>query len=172
MISKSIGGFLYGRVYGFVHRITNLIVILVTVSSAVVLGTQHEATPPASGTVRGTVVDARTGGPLPRVLVAIEGGPSAQSGPDGTFVLERIPAGGAGGAWRDARFANPPERGCGGVHRNRDRRRRSVRAAGADSLTADPGQRGAAEPARRADRRCLAGGAGVAGRGDGRRLPE
>ena len=49
--------------------------------------------------------------------------------------------------------------------------RRSVRAAGAGSLPADPRQRGAAEPARRADRRRPAGGAGVAGRGDRRRLP-
>jgi hypothetical protein len=69
-----------------------LIVILVTVPASLV-GAQHQVAPSASGTVRGTVVDARTGSPLPRILVAIEGGPSVESGPDGAFMLERIPVG-------------------------------------------------------------------------------
>ena len=41
-------------------------------------------------TLRGTVVDARTGSPLPRILVVLEGGPSVETGPDGTFVLENV----------------------------------------------------------------------------------
>jgi hypothetical protein len=48
---------------------------------------------PAAETLKGIVVDARTGVPLAKVLVAIDGGPSAETAPDGTFTLANIPAG-------------------------------------------------------------------------------
>jgi hypothetical protein len=48
---------------------------------------------PAGSTIRGVVVDARTGSPLPQVLVAVEAGPSAETAQNGTFVLEHVPAG-------------------------------------------------------------------------------
>ena len=47
----------------------------------------------ASSTIRGIVIDARTGSPLPQVLVAVEAGPSAVTSQNGTFVLEGLPAG-------------------------------------------------------------------------------
>jgi TonB dependent receptor/Carboxypeptidase regulatory-like domain len=48
---------------------------------------------PASSTIKGLVVDARTGSPLPRVLVALEAGPSIETAQNGTFLLEQLPAG-------------------------------------------------------------------------------
>ena len=91
-ISGDIQRLRYGRAYEIVHRITNLIVILVTLSTSAASG-QEQTAPPASATVRGTVVDARTGSPLPRILVGVESGPSTQSGQDGTFALEKIQPG-------------------------------------------------------------------------------
>ncbi len=70
------------------HRITKLIVILLTMAASVP-GAQAQG-PPAGATVRGTVVDARTGSPLPRILTSIEGGPSGETKPDGRFVLENV----------------------------------------------------------------------------------
>ena len=53
-------------------------------------GTQARE-PASQGTViSGRVVDASTGTPLERVLVAVEGGPSVQTGRDGTFSLPAV----------------------------------------------------------------------------------
>ena len=71
------------RVYGTVSAITKLIAAWVL--SAVVTGAQHQPS-----VLQGTVVDARTGAPLPRILVAVEGGPSVETGPDGGFVLGNV----------------------------------------------------------------------------------
>src|SRR5687767_10785051 len=77
----------HGRAYGSVQAITKLIAaLLLTVASV-------SAQDPATATIKGTIVDARTGGPLPRILVSIEGGPSAETRPDGLFVLATIPPG-------------------------------------------------------------------------------
>ena len=76
----------YGRVYGTVGAITKLIVLGCLTAPAL-------AQESPFSTLRGTVVDARTGSPLPRVLVAIEGGPLVETGPDGTFVLAAVPSG-------------------------------------------------------------------------------
>jgi hypothetical protein len=84
-------GPLYCRAYGIVQSITKLIVVLLTVAGT---ASAQEPTAPADRvTVKGIVVDARTGTPLPRVLVAIDGGPSVQTRQDGVFVLPDIPPG-------------------------------------------------------------------------------
>jgi hypothetical protein len=75
------------RCYGTVHAITNLIATMVLTAATTA------AQVPASSTIRGVVVDARTGSPLPQVLVSVEAGPSAVTSQNGTFVLERLPAG-------------------------------------------------------------------------------
>ena len=48
---------------------------------------------PAGETVRGVVVDSRTGAPLGRILVAIDGGPSTETAEDGTFTLAGLTSG-------------------------------------------------------------------------------
>ncbi len=73
--------------YGTVRAITNLIAAMVLTAGGVA------AQVPAGSTIRGVVVDARTGSPLPRVLVAVEAGPSIQTAQNGTFLLEQVPAG-------------------------------------------------------------------------------
>ena len=65
-------GFSYSRAYGFVDVITKLIAAALVLLPAVTLAQNSTAT----ATVKGAVVDARTGSPLPRILVAIDGGPS------------------------------------------------------------------------------------------------
>ena len=78
--------------YGSVESITKLIAILACLDflhgSALA---QPVAGPRAA--IAGVVVDARTGAPLPGILVAAEGGPAAQTGGDGTFVLAGLPPG-------------------------------------------------------------------------------
>ena len=75
----------HGRVYGTVYSITKLIVILL-----LALVPDARAQDPGTGRVRGVVVDARTGAPVGRVLVAIEGGPSTETDPDGQFLLSAV----------------------------------------------------------------------------------
>ena len=84
-------GLLYCRAYGIVQSITKL--IAVSLALAVSAAAQEPTAPADSATVKGIVVDARTGTPLPRVLVAIEGGPSVQTRQDGVFALPDIPPG-------------------------------------------------------------------------------
>ena len=72
-----IHGVLYCRAYVIVQAITKLIVVLLTAAGS---ASAQAPVAPAAATVKGIVVDARTGTPLPRVLVAIEGGLSAQTG--------------------------------------------------------------------------------------------
>jgi len=85
-----IQGVIYCRAYVIVQAITKLIVVLLTASGS---ASAQAPIAPVAGTVKGIVVDARTGTPLPRVLVAIEGGPSAQTGQDGLFSLSDISPG-------------------------------------------------------------------------------
>jgi hypothetical protein len=73
--------------HGTVRRITKLIVALVLTASAAL------AQGAAKSAIKGVVIDARTGSPLPRILVAVEAGPSAETAPDGTFLLEDIASG-------------------------------------------------------------------------------
>ena len=89
--SARVPGARAARGYGTVGAITKLIFLAALAGGhpALVAG-QH-----APATVRGTVVDARTGAPLHRVLVAIEGGPSAETAQDGTFTLSQITPGAA-----------------------------------------------------------------------------
>ena len=75
------------RQYGTVQAITNLIAIMILAAATA------SAQVPASSTIRGVVVDARTGSPLPQVLVAVEAGPSVVTSQNGTFVLEGLAAG-------------------------------------------------------------------------------
>lgn len=48
---------------------------------------------PGLATVRGVVIDAKTASPLGRVLVAVEDGPSTETGEDGSFRLEGVAPG-------------------------------------------------------------------------------
>lgn len=97
-----------GRVYGSVCRITELIVTLTLTLAgtseveahaltspepAVARALQQTASRPDTATLAGTVVDARTGAPIPQVLVAVEGGPSAETSDDGRFLLRGVRAG-------------------------------------------------------------------------------
>ena len=77
------------RVYGTVGAITFLVLALLptTIASA----SPQETAPTA--TLKGSVVDARTGAPLGRILVAIEGGPSVETDADGAFALAGLAAG-------------------------------------------------------------------------------
>ena len=75
------------RRYGSVHTITNLIGVMILAAATAA------AQVPASSTIKGVVVDARTGSPLPQVLVAVEAGPSVMTSQNGTFVLEGLAAG-------------------------------------------------------------------------------
>jgi hypothetical protein len=70
------------------HRITKLIALVLFLLTSPVFA--QDSTP---GTVRGTVVDARTGTPLGRVLVAVEDGPSAETSAHGGFLLENVASG-------------------------------------------------------------------------------
>ena len=70
------------------HRITKLIVILLTGPGSVFA--QLPAPPQPAATIAGTVIDARTASVLPRVLVMVEDGPSAQTGQDGRFFLGNV----------------------------------------------------------------------------------
>jgi hypothetical protein len=74
-----------------VQSITKLIVVLLALAGSA--SAQEPSALNDRATVKGMVVDARTGTPLPRVLVAIEGGPSVQTRPDGVFVLPDVPPG-------------------------------------------------------------------------------
>jgi hypothetical protein len=78
----------YGRAYGTVGAITKLIFVL-SLGAAAPAFAQN----PHPSVIRGTVVDARTGSPIPRILVAVEEGPSVETGPDGAFVLEDVTPG-------------------------------------------------------------------------------
>ena len=75
------------RCYGTVRRITNLIAALILTAGAAF------AQVPAGSTIKGVVVDARTGSPLSKVLVAVEAGPSIETAHNGTFLLEQVTAG-------------------------------------------------------------------------------
>src|SRR6185503_1982032 len=95
--SSVIGRDRHGRVYGTVGPITKLILTLL---AAAVLATRLEAQvvpppvesgPPSS--IKGTVVDARTGSPLPRILVSVEGGPSVETDAEGAFLLAGVAPG-------------------------------------------------------------------------------
>lgn len=79
-------GCFYGRAYGTVGAITKLIALAICVHAAPVLARQPESL----ATVRGVVVDARTGSPLPGILVAAEDGPATQTREDGAFILEQV----------------------------------------------------------------------------------
>jgi TonB dependent receptor-like, beta-barrel/Carboxypeptidase regulatory-like domain/TonB-dependent Receptor Plug Domain len=46
-----------------------------------------------TGTVQGVVVDARTGSALPKILIVVEGGPSAETDPEGRFSLPELTPG-------------------------------------------------------------------------------
>lgn len=48
---------------------------------------------PAGAVLTGTVVDARTGAPLEKILVSIDGGPSTETAADGTFSFRGLPPG-------------------------------------------------------------------------------
>ncbi len=64
------------------------------VLSVAVLAAPAAAQLPATGAISGRVVDARTGTGLARVLVLVEdGGPSAQTGDDGGFLLTGVTQG-------------------------------------------------------------------------------
>jgi hypothetical protein len=82
-------GLCYGRAYGTVDPITKLIAILICLGSTPV----QAQDPKPVATVQGIVVDARTGLPLPRILVAIEGGPSVETNDEGRFSLVTSAAG-------------------------------------------------------------------------------
>ena len=73
--------------YGTVRRITYLFIGLTLASSAAA------AQPVQSAILKGLVVDARTGSPIPRVLVAVEAGPSCETAQDGTFLLDGLSPG-------------------------------------------------------------------------------
>jgi hypothetical protein len=75
--------------YGTVAAITGFAGLLLLVGA--VPAAAQERTQAA--TIRGVVVDARTGAPLPKVLVAAEGGRSTESASDGTFTLPDLPPG-------------------------------------------------------------------------------
>ena len=71
---------------GIVDPITKLI-------AALLLTAIGASAQDATATIKGAIVDARTGAPLSRILVSIEGGPAVETRPDGLFVLTGIPAG-------------------------------------------------------------------------------
>jgi hypothetical protein len=81
----------YGRAYGIVQPITKLIVVLLVLAGSA--SAQEPIAPADRATIKGIVVDARTGVPLPRVVVAVEGGLSVETRQDGGFVLPDIPPG-------------------------------------------------------------------------------
>jgi hypothetical protein len=84
-------GPLHCRAYGTVHPITKLIALLALACAWASPARAQD--PPSRATLQGIVVDARTGAPLPRIRVAVEGGRSVETGPDGRFVLPDLPAG-------------------------------------------------------------------------------
>jgi hypothetical protein len=79
----------YGRAYGTVYSITKLIVVCSVLAPVPARGSHQDL----SASLKGTVVDARSGVPLPRILVAVEGGPSAETDADGRFHLTGITPG-------------------------------------------------------------------------------
>ena len=161
--------------YGTVGPITKLILV-------VCLTIQVSAQEPEEvARLRGRVVDARTGAPLPKVLVAIEGGPSVETGQDGAFSLGDVAPGPvrlyvsavgyglvqrtvqlAPGAVVDVRI--PLSEGAATYIEEltvtADRFRQPESGVPAQR---GPRERRAPEPPRRAGRRCLACGAGAAG---------
>src|SRR5919206_4605682 len=72
--------------HGSVDAITKLIAVVL------ILMTSPAQAQDGSGPVllRGVVVDARTGEPLPKVLVAVEGGATAETGTDGAFAFPGV----------------------------------------------------------------------------------
>ena len=78
----------YGRAYGTVQRITKLFLLI-----ALALPWAAVAQTAAPATMRGTVIDARTGAPLGKVLVAVDGGPSTETAVDGGFELQGLTPG-------------------------------------------------------------------------------
>jgi hypothetical protein len=83
-----IPGRLYSRAYGIVQAITKLIVVVLALTGSA--WAQDPISPADRATIKGVVIDARTGVPLPRVLVAVEGGGSVETRQDGGFVLPDI----------------------------------------------------------------------------------
>jgi hypothetical protein len=77
----------HGRAYGSVQAITKLIAAFLLTAASV------SAQDGATAAIKGIIVDARSGSPLPRILVTVEGGPAAETRPDGLFVLAGIPPG-------------------------------------------------------------------------------
>ena len=75
---------------GTVRRITKLIVLLF-LTPVLAAGAAAQGVPRSA--IRGVVVDARTGSPLPKVLVAVEPGASTETAQDGTFLLENLAPG-------------------------------------------------------------------------------
>jgi Carboxypeptidase regulatory-like domain len=82
-LCRDLSRFCHGRAYGTVDAITKLILPLVFVSTHAVSAQDRNAL----ATLQGTVFDARTGSPLPKILVVVEGGASTETGPDGRFNL-------------------------------------------------------------------------------------
>jgi hypothetical protein len=70
------------RAYGTVNAITKLILALVFVARTAPISAQDRTT----GTVQGVVVDARTGSPLPKILIVVEGGHRQKRIPRGSSV--------------------------------------------------------------------------------------
>ena len=75
--------------HGTVYAITKLIVGLWLFAATASAAGQDVA----PGSLRGVVVDARTGAPIPKVLVALEGGRTTETAADGTFAFDALPPG-------------------------------------------------------------------------------
>jgi hypothetical protein len=87
--SRSFPALFSARAYGNVGSITKLILALFLVAAVPAFAQNPERL----ATVRGSVVDARTGSALPGILVVVEGGPSVETGQDGTFALAGLSPG-------------------------------------------------------------------------------
>lgn len=78
---------------GTVKPITKLILAAACLLVAPLAGSLAAGQAPSPATLRGRVVDARSGAALPRVLVAVDGGPGVETGTDGRFRFEGLAAG-------------------------------------------------------------------------------
>ena len=78
----------HGRAYGTVQAITKLIV-----AGLLALPGDVRAQSTGPGTIEGRIVDARTGQPLQRVLVAVDGGLSSETDVQGRFSLAPVASG-------------------------------------------------------------------------------